>query len=108
RRLGPQIEHQILRIGQEAILNATRHAKPESVRVLLRYEPNALVLRVADDGIGFDPARTAEGTTDHYGIITMRERTQQAGGEVTINSPPGRGTIVEARVPIGRDPAEED
>lgn len=108
RRLGPQIEHQILRIGQEAILNAARHANPESIRVLLRYDPDILTLRVTDDGTGFDPARTAEGTTDHYGITTMRERAQQAGGEVAIISAPGRGTTVEARVPIGRESAEEN
>jgi signal transduction histidine kinase len=65
----------------------------------LSYSDDAITLRVVDDGRGFDARRTAEGTTDHYGITTMRERAQQAGGQVTISSEPGRGTIVEAVVP---------
>jgi signal transduction histidine kinase len=65
------------------------------------------VLQLKDDGVGFDPGRTAEGTTDHYGIITMRERAQQAGGDVIISSAPGRGTTVEARLPTTTFAAEE-
>lgn len=99
RRLPPQIEHQVLRIGQEAMLNAVRHAQASHLDVRVSYEPHAVVLQLKDDGVGFDPEKTAEGTTDHYGIITMRERAQQAGGDVTIISAPGRGTTVEARVP---------
>lgn len=107
RRLPPQIEHQVLRIGQEAVLNAVRHAKASHLGVTVDYGEDTLVLKLKDDGVGFDPARTAEGTTDHYGIITMRERAQQAGGDVTITSAPGSGTTVEARVPTTAFVAEE-
>jgi NarL family two-component system sensor histidine kinase LiaS len=64
------------------------------------FGAETVALRVADDGRGFDIHRTVEGTTDHYGIITMRERAEQVGGHVTITSHPGRGTVVEAIVPV--------
>jgi signal transduction histidine kinase/ligand-binding sensor domain-containing protein len=109
RRLGAPIEHQLLRISQEAVLNAVRHAEPRHIRMLLDYGDNdtLVILRISDDGTGFDPRRTAEGTTDHYGIITMRERAQQAGGQVTINSEPGHGTVVEAQIPTAHAAPEE-
>jgi signal transduction histidine kinase len=64
------------------------------------FSSDNVALRVADDGEGFDLGRAAEGTSDHYGIATMRERAEQVGGRVTITSEPGHGTVVEAVVPV--------
>jgi signal transduction histidine kinase len=99
QRYASDVEHQLMRIGQEAVLNAARHAQAHTIRMHIDFSENHVALRVADDGRGFDIKPTAEGTTDHYGIATMRERAEQVGGRVTITSEPGRGTVVEAVVP---------
>jgi signal transduction histidine kinase/ligand-binding sensor domain-containing protein len=99
RRLSSNIEHQLLRIGQEALLNASRHAEATTITMRRHYADDAVTLTITDDGRGFDTARAAEGTTDHYGLTTMQERAQQAGGRLTITSAAGHGTTVEATVP---------
>ncbi len=103
RPLSSNAQHQLLRIGQEALLNAARHSGGTTITMTLRYEPASVVLTIADDGRGFDTVRGTEGTTDHYGLTTMRERAQQAGGRLTLTSTPGTGTIVEAVVPTRAD-----
>jgi len=103
RRVSSNVEHQLLRIGQEALLNAARHSGASTINVRLRYEPDSVVMTIADNGHGFNPDGSQEGTTDHYGLTTMRERAQQAGGRLTITSAPGRGTTVEAIVPTRSD-----
>lgn len=99
RRLAAQVEHQLLRIGQEAMLNAVRHSAANRITMRLEFDTASVRLRIADDGCGFDTRRGPEGTTDHYGLTTMAERAQEAGGRLTITSTPGSGTIVEAVVP---------
>ena len=86
RRLPSSVEHQLLRIGQEAVLNAVRHAAPQHVTMTVAYSDDTIALRVADDGRGFTTVNGHEGTTDHYGITTMRERAQQAGGRIVVTS----------------------
>ena len=98
RRLSSNVEHQLLRIGQEAVLNAVRHSGATTIDMLLHFEPHGIALRITDNGRGFDAARGTEATTDHYGLTTMRERAEQAGGHLTIRSTPGGGTTVEAVV----------
>jgi signal transduction histidine kinase len=94
----PEVEHQLLRIGQEAILNAVRHSGAKSVQVALEYHDHEISLRVSDDGCGFDPAAASQ--DGHYGLTTMRERAAQAGGRCEVSSMPGKGTVVDARVPV--------
>jgi signal transduction histidine kinase len=100
QRYGSDVEHQLMRIGQEAVLNAARHAHAHTIRMHVDFTSDTVALRVSDDGRGFDAGNGAEGTTDHYGITTMRERAEQVGGHVTITSAPGQGTVVEAVVPV--------
>lgn len=109
RRLSSNAEHQLLRIGQEAVLNAVRHAGSPTVTMHLHYDEDAVTLTIADAGHGFDPSHPV-GTGDHYGLVTMRERAQQAGGQLSITSSPGHGTTVEARLPIRQrdESADED
>jgi len=91
-------ENHLLRIGQEAITNAVRHSQAAHVRIELRYETDAFVLRVEDDGRGFDTTRPAPDR--HFGLAGMRERAEEIDGQLDIRSSLGRGTAVEVRVPL--------
>jgi len=103
RRFAGNVEHQLLRIGQEAVLNAVRHARAQQVKMTLDYTGEAVALRVADDGAGFAADAASEETSDHYGITTMKERAQQVGGRLTITSRPHAGTVIEAVVPAAAE-----
>jgi signal transduction histidine kinase len=95
------IDGELLRIGQEAITNAARHADATSIRVDLRQESDVILLRVTDDGRGFDVNAVASAGNAHYGLLGMEERAARLGGRLTITSSV-RGTIVEASVPSVR------
>jgi signal transduction histidine kinase len=97
-RLPATVEEQLLRIGQEAIVNAVRHASAKMIQVELEYAPHSLTLRVTDDGAGFDTARSME-MDGHYGLVSMRERSSQLGADFRISSASGRGTVIETVVP---------
>jgi signal transduction histidine kinase len=95
-----QIEEELFRIAMEALNNALKHAKPTTLTVVLRKEIKrdipCIELTVIDDGIGFDPDnREDEGG---LGLISMQERIEDLGGELTILSTPGEGTQVKACV----------
>ena len=75
RRLSSNAEHQLLRIGQEAVLNAVRHSGSPSVTMHLHYDEDAVMLTIKDAGHGFDTSHPTS-TGDHYGLVTMRERAQ--------------------------------
>ncbi len=93
------VEQQLLRIGQEAILNAIKHSHASRLDVELSYEKETIKLRVADDGCGFDPRRSPDDPTNHFGLITMQERADQGGGQLMLKTDIGEGTIVEAVFP---------
>ncbi|MDT0265212.1 GAF domain-containing sensor histidine kinase [Streptomyces sp. DSM 44915] len=100
RALPAPQEAALLRVAQEALHNALRHASPSAVDVLLHRRGGATVLRVSDDGTGFDPeaVRTAG---RHLGLVSMRDRAAAVGGTLTVRSGPGEGTVVEMEVPGG-------
>jgi len=92
-------ETNLLRIGQEAITNAVKHARASRLLVELAFETSAVRLRVADDGCGFVPPDG--GTTGgSFGLLGMRERANKLGGTLTVASRPGAGTEVAAEVPL--------
>lgn len=96
--LDPDDEHQVLRVLQEAVTNALRHAKAGRVVVTLADDEGALVARVADDGVGFDPtARVLRAR--RLGLTSLHDRAEALGGTLTIDSVPGEGTTVTLRVP---------
>ncbi len=99
-----EIEEHLLRIGQEGVANAIRHAHASEIRMVLRYEDAGVILRIGDDGLGFDPNLAEE--NGHYGLVNMRERAEAAGGHVRIESCVGGGTVVEVRVPYERAAGE--
>jgi PAS domain S-box-containing protein len=87
-----EVENQLLRIGQEALSNAVKHAKANVIQIELAYEKKQCVLRVQDDGQGFAIDNMNLGNS--FGILGMRERSTRIGAELTINSKPGQGTNV--------------
>lgn len=100
RRLPPLVENNLLRIGQEAITNASKHAQPSRIDVKLVLERRRVRLTVEDDGAGFvSGAKPSEGRPS-FGLVGMRERAELLGGTVEIQSEPGRGTRVEVEVSV--------
>jgi signal transduction histidine kinase len=97
--LSAQVESHLLRIGQEALTNALKHAGAHSIRFELRYDPASVELRVTDDGCGFEVAGTAPTEAGHFGLLGMRERANKMGGVFSIHSQPGQGTTITVRVP---------
>jgi two-component system chemotaxis response regulator CheB len=95
--LPTETEHFLLRIGQEAIVNAVEHAQAQEIDVVLCFEQGQVRLSVRDDGIGFDPHLPAVG---RFGIIGMKERAEKVHGTLTIASHPGQGTRIDLSVPI--------
>ena len=96
RPLPPGVDLSAYRIVQEALTNALRHAGGASARVVVRYEPDALELEIADDGPG--PTEDPEASGGH-GLIGMRERVQLFGGELDAGPRAGGGFLVRARLP---------
>ncbi|GAT67988.1 diguanylate cyclase [Planomonospora sphaerica] len=94
--LAPETEAAVLRVAQEALHNAARHAAAEAVTVRLGCEGGRVVLEVRDDGAGFDAA-AASGRG--LGIASMGDRAQALGGSVRVSSEPGGGTLVRMEVP---------
>ncbi|HEX6702313.1 MAG TPA: GAF domain-containing sensor histidine kinase [Gaiellaceae bacterium] len=99
-------EREIFRIAQEAIGNALKHSGAEHVSVRLAARDHHVLLAVADDGSGFDPAgRQAQ---RRLGLVSMRERAEAIGGELSIESAEGAGTTVSLEVGLGgRDPRSD-
>lgn len=90
-------------IAQEATLNATRHGRPTRIEVRLDYQDGCITLSVTDDGTGFD-IETANRDRSHYGLISMRERAEEAGGSLELRSARGSGTTIRVVFPgPGRD-----
>ncbi|MFE5369617.1 sensor histidine kinase [Streptomyces mirabilis] len=102
--LHEEISATLLRIAQEALSNASRHARAARLGVTLSFMGDEVTLDVRDDGRGFDPAavpgRTGNGG---FGLDGMRARAERVAGSLTLESEPGRGTAVSARVPLVRD-----
>jgi signal transduction histidine kinase len=94
--LPPGLEEGLYRIAIEALNNALKHAEAASVEVHLHTQAGRLVLEVKDDGRGFDPATLAR--RRGLGVPGMRERAERLGGTLTLDSAPGRGTVVKVEV----------
>ena len=101
RPLPQQVENNLLRIGQEAVNNAVRHARAGNVSVRLFFDATSVRLSISDDGRGFDLKASASGAGSHFGLVGMRERAHEIGGEALIVSSPGEGCKVEINVPVG-------
>ncbi|MDQ0163373.1 sensor histidine kinase [Bacillus alveayuensis] len=91
------IEDHLFRILQEAVSNTLRHSKASTLEVLFIVRDQFAILRVVDDGIGFN---VEEVKTTSYGLQTMRERALEIGGNLQVVSLPGKGTRLEVKIPI--------
>ena len=98
-------EENLLRIGQEALTNALKHAGSERMEIELDYGDSALVLRIRDFGRGFDRESAQGPEQGHFGLSGMAERAQRIGGTLTVSSEPGRGTVIEATLPFAPEPS---
>jgi signal transduction histidine kinase len=97
--LTPPVQQDLLRIAQEAISNAIRHARPTVISVSLRRNPPNLVLKIRDNGSGIAGSRPISGG-EGFGFANMRARAKNISAELAIRSRPGRGTSVVVRLPI--------
>jgi signal transduction histidine kinase len=88
----------VFHIAREGIMNAVKHAEPTDVSVTVAQEGEDIVLRLQDNGTGFDSA--APGPEGHYGMAMMRERAKVGGGSLDVQSAVGQGTTITVRFPI--------
>ncbi|TAE77120.1 MAG: sensor histidine kinase [Verrucomicrobia bacterium] len=105
RHLPPGTEFHLLRIAQEAITNAIKHASTLSIQITLDYRADEVRLSIEDDGLGFESSNTQPGHEPHFGLLGMRERAAKIGAQLDIVSSPGNGCQVRVSVPIA-DPHE--
>lgn len=96
-------ELQLVRILQEALSNARKHACATHADVKLQLTEGTVLMSVADDGVGFDPVRARVDNGQHFGLSTMRERARGIGADLTLHSKPGEGTEVKVKVHLSRN-----
>jgi signal transduction histidine kinase len=96
RTLDAAMDVALLRIFQEALHNIKKHASAKNVNITLSYMPDLLILDIADDGQGFIATKNGRG----FGMTSMRERAEELGGELTVESEPGKGTNIAVSIPI--------
>ena len=87
----------LFRVAQEALTNVVRHADAQTIGVQLTATPDAVEMRVADDGVGFV---VSERTRSGLGLRSIDERVRLANGHVTVESQPGQGTTLTVRIPL--------
>lgn len=105
-RLAPDVELSAYRVTQEAANNVVRHADARNLAVTVVFTDRELRIRVTDDGRGFDSgAVDAQLAAGHLGMPGMRERAALVGGQLTVLSQPGCGTVIEVIVPVVDHPA---
>lgn len=105
RRFDPTVETVLFRVAQEALTNVARHSGVRAGSVQLCLETNEVVLRVSDLGCGYDPSESFRAPRG-WGLEGMRDRVDSVGGTLHIESKPGYGTTIEARIPVSRENEE--
>ena len=97
-RLHPEAAHELLQIAREAVSNVARHSGARLAWLSLGIDRDEAILRVEDDGVGFDPARRLG--SGHFGLANLRGRAAGIAGTLTIESDPNRGTRIIVRLPL--------
>ena len=100
--LTPEVGAEMFGVAREALTNIRKHAHAQRVAVGLTVEESEMLLRIADDGVGFDSEHAGSGPEKwpHFGLSGMRERAEAVGGRMAWQSRPDSGSVVEMRVPI--------
>lgn len=100
QRLPARMEAELLRIGQEAVMNVVRHANAAHVSVTLSFNTDKARMTICDDGRGFAPGEHTNMMNGHFGLRGMRERAKEICGELTVTSSPGQGTQICLELPV--------
>jgi signal transduction histidine kinase len=98
RKLPASLENNLLRLAQEALTNALKHARAQRISLQLAYGGESVRLEIADDGVGFDPGHCPSIEEGHFGLLDMSERAARMGGTLAIESEPGHGTRIIVEV----------
>jgi two-component system sensor histidine kinase UhpB len=99
RRLDSVIETVLFRVAQEALHNVVRHAQARQAWITLAFQSQEITLKIEDSGLGFDSVQSFAPPRG-WGLAGMRERVESVGGQLCIESEPGKGTMVEVTVPV--------
>lgn len=97
-KLPALIEHNLLRIAQEALVNAIKHSAAKRIVVSLNYKTEQVQLGILDDGAGFAPETSGTVNCGHFGLLNMRERAEKIGAHFSLVTQPGNGTEIIATV----------
>jgi signal transduction histidine kinase len=105
-RLAPELESTLFRIVQEALTNCAKHAAAAQVCICLEFRDGDICMDITDNGIGFATRAVGEdGTMPGLGLLSMRERAEFAGGSLSVDSRPGKGTHLRVCIPVASEPA---
>ena len=109
-RLNEEIEIGLYRVIQQGVDNVIQHAQAKKVTIDLRWAGDEVTLVLADDGVGFDVANPSESAlTGHFGLANLKSRIERFLGRMEIESQPGKGTTLQARIPVaGGGPATKE
>jgi len=93
----------LFRVAQEALTNVARHAQASRVEVIIQKLPDGICMKIKDDGKSFQVDRLMHGNGGkHLGLLGMRERLEMIGGSFEVESAPGHGTTITAKIPSGK------
>jgi len=106
--LAPVVEDNFLRICEEAVRNAVKHARATKVEVHLDYSSDEVRLRIRDDGCGFKPHGPDASKAGHFGLVGIRERAKSIAGNLSLKSQPGQGTEILVSVSLAAVPAGDE
>jgi signal transduction histidine kinase len=104
--IAPNVEGQLIRIAQEAVNNAVRHACATHIQLTLTFSEHQLILEVFDNGSGFDIDAATTPQSGHYGIVGMRERATGIKAQLEISSEIEKGTRVRVTLGVASSPRE--
>ncbi|WP_415949793.1 sensor histidine kinase [Streptomyces sp. KLOTTS4A1] len=104
RPLPDRVESALLRIAQGALANVTEHSGASAAALTLTFLDDQVVLDIADNGRGFDPAKLTPTGVRGHGLPAIRARAGQLGGRLTVESAPGEGTVLSAAIPLEHRP----
>ncbi len=93
-----ELQNAVLLIMEEAISNAARHAGATRLEISVRARGDTVVVRISDDGLGFNPAQATRSPTGGFGLWSMQDRARAVGGVLRLKSIPGRGTTIELEI----------
>lgn len=100
RPLSEDLENELLRIGQEAVSNAVRHADPKHIQLELAFDIKKVRLSIQDDGCGFTVGPQSGGPAGHFGLKGMQERADQISAKLVVESEAGKGTKILVEAPL--------